>query len=51
MNPNLSKTNDYFPKSMFITFDAANPAQIVGKLKSKFGNIQVTEFDSKGFDP
>jgi len=31
VNPNLSKTNEYFPKTMTVTFDTANPQQILGK--------------------
>lgn len=31
VNPNLSKSNDYFPKTMTVSFDAVNPAQIVSK--------------------
>ena len=33
VNPNLEKTNQYFPKDTFLTFDNANPAQILGELK------------------
>ncbi|KAH3731128.1 hypothetical protein DPMN_057134, partial [Dreissena polymorpha] len=29
VNPNLSKTNEYFPKMTTLTFDVANPAQIM----------------------
>ena len=30
VNPNLEKTNQYFPKDIFLTFDNANPTQIIG---------------------
>ena len=41
VNPNLEKTNQYFPKDTFLTFDNANPAQILGKLKFLQSNLAV----------
>ncbi|KAL4236565.1 hypothetical protein ACF0H5_004950 [Mactra antiquata] len=33
VNPNLSKTNKFFPQQTTLTFDAANPVAIMGKLR------------------
>lgn len=41
VNPNLSKTNDYFPKATTLTFDAANPEAIFGKLREFNKNMDA----------
>jgi hypothetical protein len=40
VNPNLSKTNEYFPKTLTLTFDAANPEAIMGKILM-FENVKL----------
>ncbi|XP_052774869.1 phospholipase A-2-activating protein-like [Mya arenaria] len=41
VNPNLSKRNEFFPKETTLTFDAANPAQIMGKLREFNGTVEA----------